>query len=205
MNLTKLFYAEKSFLEQFPGGFKNEEMKDIGKKHKFGKICDYAHEVLSKDALRFKKDSVKNISKFISKTSMVSVFEKMRFRDFIKEIDDHTEIEFVDSIYELIHGEQEVGFNSLVHLLKEYNLAKWPLISAYLAYYNPTYDIFIKPTTVKGILKTLEVTDITYNSKPTYEFYIAYRDFINNIKTMVDPSLSPSNAALSGFMMMTFL
>jgi len=67
MNLTKLFYAEKSFLEQFPGGFKNEEMKDIGKKHKFGKICDYAHEVLSKDALRFKKDSVKNISKFISK------------------------------------------------------------------------------------------------------------------------------------------
>ena len=134
---------------------------------------------------------------------MVSVFEKMRFRDFIKEIDDITQFELIDSIYELIHGNEERGFTNLVNLLRTYNLAKWPLVSAYLAYYRPNNDIFIKPTTVKRIIKYLELDEVVYNSKPTYEFYSGYRKIINSIKFEVDESLRPNNAAFSGFLMMT--
>lgn len=202
MNLKELYTAEKFFLQQFPKGFQSEEMTDIRRKHKFDKVVTFAQEILSEASLRKKKESIANISKFISKASMVSVFEKMRFRDFIKEIDDTTEFELLDAIYDLIHGDEEVGFKNLVYLLDFYKLAKWPLVSAYLAYYRPNNDIFVKPTTVKRILKYLEVEDIKYHSKPTYEFYKAYRTFINTIKYEVDSSIRPSNAAFSGFLMM---
>ncbi len=202
MNLNELYTAEKYFLKQFPNGFKDEQMKEISKKHKFSKTVEYAQTVLSKDALRNKKDSITNIAKFVSKTSMVSVFEKMRFRDFLKEIDDETQFEFIDSIYDLIFGNEERGFSNLVNLLSMYNLAKWPLVSVYLAYYNPRKDVFVKPTTVKRIIKYLEIENIKYNSKPTYDFYKEYRKIINEIKLKVDERLSPSNAAFSGFLMM---
>lgn len=203
MNLKELHTAENFFLKQFPEGFKSEGIHDIKKKHKFNKVMDYAQLILSKKELKHKKNSIVNITKFISKASMVSVFEKMRFRDFVKEIDDLTQFELVDSIYELIHGNEERGFNSLVNILRTYNLAKWPLVSAYLAYYRPQNDIFVKPTTVKRIIKYLELDTVVYNSKPTYEFYNEYRKIINIIKFEVDESLRPSNAAFSGFLMMT--
>ncbi len=202
MNLKELHTAENFFLKQFPKGFKSEEMHDIRKKHKFDKVVAFAQEILSKEELKHIRNSTINITKFISKASMVSVFEKMRFRDFAKEMDDITQFEFVDSIYELIHGNEEKGFNSLVNILRTYNLAKWPLVSAYLAYYRPDNEIFIKPTTVKRIIKYLELEEVVYNSKPTYEFYVAYRKIINIIKLEVDESLRPNNAAFSGFLMM---
>lgn len=202
MNLNELYTAEKFFLKQFPQAFSDENIKQISRKHKFGKTVEYAHTVLSKEALRHKKDSITNIAKFISKASMVSVFEKIRFRDFLKEIDDETQFEFIDSIYDLIHGNEERGFNNLVNVLRTYNLAKWPLVSVYLAYYRPKKDVFVKPTTVKRIIKYLEIENIKYNSKPTYDFYKEYRAIINEIKHKVDERLSPSNAAFSGFLMM---
>jgi hypothetical protein len=43
---------------------------------------------------------------------------------------------------------------------------------------------------------------LVYKPTPTWDFYTAYRDLINHAKTQVDSSLSPSNAAFSGFLMM---
>jgi len=203
MNLKELHTAENFFFRQFPEGFESEEMNDIKRKHKFDKAVDFAHLILSKKELKQIKNSMTNIMKFVSRSSMVSVFEKMRFRDFVKEMDDITQFELVDAIYELIHGNEEVGFNKLVNILRIYNLAKWPLVSVYLAYYRPKKDVFVKPTTVKRIIKYLELDTVVYNSKPTYEFYSGYRKVINTIKLEVDESLRTSNAAFSGFLMMT--
>lgn len=203
MNLKELYTAEKFFLMKYPKGFNSEEIMDIGKKHKFGKTVEFSQKILSSEELIHKKNSIINITKFISKASMVSVFEKMRFRDFLKEMDDVTQFEFIDAINELVHGNEENGFKQLVNVLSTYNLAKWPLVSAYLAYYRPNYDIFVKPTTVKRIIKALEIDSIVYNSKPSYDFYRKYRDIINEIKLEVNESLRPSNAAFSGFLMMT--
>ncbi|MBU1020487.1 MAG: hypothetical protein KJ847_04670 [Firmicutes bacterium] len=203
MRVDRLVNAEKQFLSMYPEGFRSELMEEMRKKHNFDKIVDFCHASFSKENLKNKKMSIENISRFVSKSSMVSVFEKMRFRDFIKEMDDVTQFEIVDAVRELIHTNEESGFNKLVNILGTYNLAKWPLITVYLAYYNPTKDVFVKPNTVKMILRVLEINEVKYHSKPTYDFYVKYRKIINEMKVLVYPSLSPSNAAFSGFLMMT--
>lgn len=71
------------------------------------------------------------------------------------------------------------------------------------AYFKPNDNVFIKPTTVKNIIKYFEIVSITYNAKPTYDFYNTFRDIINEMKMNVEPSLYPSNAAFTGFLMMT--
>jgi hypothetical protein len=43
---------------------------------------------------------------------------------------------------------------------------------------------------------------LEYKPLPTWAFYLGYRDLINTAKQQVDSSLSPSNAAFSGFLMM---
>lgn len=108
----------------------------------------------------------------------------------------------VEAVKELMHGDEEKGFNQLTTLLKPYKLAKWTLVSVFLAYYRPTYDVFLKPTTVKGVINTFELEGLKYSPTPTYEFYVKYRDAINEMKTKVDGSLSPNNPAFSGFLMM---
>jgi len=203
MNIEVLKEAEKTFRLQFPQGFESENIKDIRRKHKFGSVVKFAQEVFTEDAFKHKKQTIDNISRFVSKASMVSVFEKIKFRNFIKEIDDDLQFELLDSIYDLIHVNEKRGFTNLVQLLATYNLAKWPLITCYLAYINPKKDIFVKPTTVKMILKKLEINHITYSPRPTYEFYKEYRKVINEMKKHVDKRLRPSNAAFSGFLMMS--
>ena len=63
--------------------------------------------------------------------------------------------------------------------------------------------MFVKPTTTKGVIKTFELDDLVYHPRPTYDFYVRYRDAIDEMKSHVDASLSPNNAAFTGFLMMT--
>ncbi|MFT5692431.1 MAG: hypothetical protein ACI92E_001765, partial [Oceanicoccus sp.] len=95
------------------------------------------------------------------------------------------------------------GFEAMVDLLKTAKLAKWSLVTIIPAYYAPNKEVFVKPTTAKNILNYFEITDPVYKPAPTWDFYKKYRTLINEAKTKVDKSLSPSNAAFSGFLMMT--
>ena len=63
-------------------------------------------------------------------------------------------------------------------------------------------EVFVKPTTAKGIVKGLEV-DLHYQARPTWTFYDGYRKLIVDVRKQVSPTLSPSNAALTGFLMMS--
>ena len=62
---------------------------------------------------------------------------------------------------------------------------------------------FVKPTTTKNVIRQFEVEDLVYRPQPTWQFYDAYRDLIAEMKALTDPSLSPNNAAFTGFLMMT--
>lgn len=203
MNKQKLKEIEHEFLLQYPDGFETPELKEMGKKHKLDKQITYIHKVCSREYLNQGLSIFYDVMKVVTNSSMVSVFEKVKFRDFTKEIDDHEKHELLGSIFELIHGNEEEGFGRLVSLLSFYKLAKWPLISVWLAYYDVNYQVFIKPTTVKKIIKHLEPKEITYSSKPTYEFYSKYREFINALKKQVDDRLKVNNPAFSAIFMMT--
>lgn len=204
MNKKRLKRLEKLFLETYPDGFFDPKMRKISKKHNLGKLVDYIHEVCSQENLQKGANAFPDVVKVISKSSMVSVFEKMRFRDFCSELDEIERIEFIDAISELIHGNEKLGFNRLVRILAPYKLDKWTLITCWRAYYNASYDVFVKPTTVKKIIDHLELEDCVYSPKVTYGFYRKYRIQINKMKELIkEESLKPSNPAFSGFLMMT--
>lgn len=203
MNIAKLIEAEAEFFFIYPDGFESPEIKEIGKKHKMDKMVDLAHETLKPEFLKDIDTAIENIIKIASRSSMVSVFEKTKFRDGLRALSSEEKAELVAALGELLHGDEEKGFNGLVDILSVYKLAKWPLITVYRCYYYPDTDLLFKPTTVKNIIKKYELEDLVYRPAPSYEFFVGYRDAINSMKQLVSPLLSPYNAAFSGFLIMT--
>jgi len=203
MNIVNLQLAEKRFFDTYPGGFDNPELIEIGKRHKMKPRMEFCQTNFALDKFSNPHLIVENMVKAISRSSMVSLFEKPKFRDYVKTFDEMNTIALSESLKELLHGDQQAGFELMVEILAEAKLAKWTLITIIPTYFNPTFEVFVKPTTVKSIIKNLELDDIQYKPTPTYEFYAKYRDYINEMKKHVDESLSTSNAQLSGFLMMS--
>lgn len=203
MNTKRLKEAEKKFLKRYPGGFAHPEMEKIAEKHKPEKMTELAQESYAKDKFSDPDEIVKSMIRIVTRSSMVSVFEKPRFRDFAKGLDTTGKKKLALALKELIHGKEADGFESLVAILKKRKLAKWPLVTVHLAYYRPNKEVFVKPTTAKGIISHFEVQGLEYNPTPTYAFYKKYRSLINKMKKEVDASLSKGNAAFCGFLMMS--
>jgi hypothetical protein len=194
---------EGDFLMSYPKGFNDPEMIEIGKKHKMDKMVEMSREMFTKTACSNIHVTADNMVKVISRSSMVSMFEKPKFRDFVKQLNENDKAFLVESLSQLLHGKQQLGFEGMVDILKTEKLAKWSLVTIIPAYYSPNKEVFVKPTTAKNVLKHFEVIDPVYKPTPTWDFYSKYRNLINDAKSKVDKNLSPSNAAFSGFLMMS--
>lgn len=202
MNKNALKAAQKKFLKQYPGGFNHEDMVEIGKKHKMNELEVFAKKSFSKKSFEDSDEIVENAIRLVSRSTMVSVFEKPKFRDFARKLKGQDKKEFVQSLYEILHGKQKSGFQTFVLLLKEHNMAKWPVVTCIPAYYRPQKEIFIKPTTVKLIINKIEL-DLIYKPAPTWEFYSKLRKYTKEMKEHSDKSLYPNNPAYFGFLMMS--
>ena len=203
MNLEKLKLAEQAFLSKYPGGFNDPAMLQITKRHRMDKQVAFAQESFSKDCYSHVDQTVENMVKAVSRSSMVSMFEKPKFRDFVARLDRPQRGYMVDSLIEFLHGDQQAGFEALVDLLSSEKIAKWSLLTIIPTYYAPSKEVFVKPTTAKGVIKHFEVEDLVYKPAATWQFYTGYRSLINRTKKKVDKRLSPSNAAFTGFLMMS--
>ena len=202
MNITKLKAAEKDFFTKYPEGFQSPEMKEISKKHRVEKMVALAQSSFNPESLGNIEEACENMIKLVTRSSMVSLFEKPKFRDAVRAMNSDEQQVLVTGLGELLHGDEEKGFNQLVELLAQYKLAKWTLITVFRCYYYPQTDLLYKPTTVKNVIKTYEL-NLMYKPRPTYEFFTKYRQAINSMKQQVHPSLAPNNAAFSGFLMIT--
>jgi len=203
MNLEKLLLAEANFLQQYPGGFDHPDMIAIGKKHRVDKMSEFASVALAKNQFRDQGIVLDNLIKLVSRSSMVSMFEKPKFRDFVNALDLNDRKALAGGFKRMLHGKQESGFNQVLDLLVDGRVARWSLITICLVYFRPQTEVFVKPTTAKGIIRKLELQHLIYNPRPSWAFYEAFRDTINEMKTRVHPSLSPNNAAFTGFLMMS--
>ncbi len=203
LDQKKLKQLQANFLMQYPKGFADPEMEKIGKKHRMDKMVDMAKECFSKTACSNVHVTADNMVKIISRSSMVSMFEKPKFRDFVKSLNEDEKAFMVNALSEMLHGKQRAGFEALVDFLKMAKLAKWSLVTIIPAYYKPTKEVFVKPTTAKSVVNYFDIDNLVYKPTPTWEFYSGYRKLINEGKKQVDKNLSPSNAAFSGFLMMT--
>ena len=203
MNLKKLKLAEEAFFNRYPGGFDNPEMIEIGKKHKMDKMIEFAQDGFVKRNFKLPDLIVENIIKVISRSSMVSVFEKPKFRDFVHSLPPKDKKLLASGLEELLHGNEQKGFDTMLEILKSGKLAKWSLMTICQTYYRPQVEVFVKPTTAKGVIDYFEVENIQYKPTPSWAFYDEYRAMINEMKSKVDLSLSPYNAAFSGFLMIS--
>lgn len=203
MNLEKLKQAEFWFLNRYPGGFLDPEMAAIGKKHKMEKMIALTQESFAKKNFRDTSDIIDNMIKIISRSSMVSVFEKPKFRDFANGLEPKQRNALVAGLKEQLHGDEQKGFEKILDILKIGKMAKWTLISICPVYFRPQDEVFVKPTTAKGIIAQFELESLLYRPQPYWEFYKEFRSVINDMKTRVDPSLSVNSAAFTGFLMMS--
>ncbi len=191
-------------MSRYPDGFADPEMVKIGKRHPMQKMTALTRECFSAKASKNIQQYADDMAKVVGRSSMVSMFEKPKFRDFVKRLAPGELSFMVQAMHNFLHGSnQQAGFEALIELLKTEKLAKWSLVSIIPAYFAPNDEVFVKPTTAKNIIEYFEVSGLVYKPLPTWAFYSAYRDLINEAKTKVDSSLSPSNAAFSGFLMMT--
>jgi len=204
MNLKKLKEAEAAVLDRYPGGFNNQEIIAIRtKRHNVDTLIAFAQESFIRDNFRFPALIVQSLVKLIGRSSIISRYEKPRFRDFVQSLPAQEQNLLTRSLEEYLHGEEEQGFEAILELLGRGQLAKWPLMTACPAYVYPQRDVLIKPTTVKTIIAYFEVGSLEYRPRPTWDFYQAYRSTIQEMKSYVDASLAPSNIAFSWFLLLS--
>ena len=201
MNINKLKIAEAHFLQSYPDGFADAGLVEIGKRHRMDKMTVFAKEVFAKKSFDKPFEFLDNLVKLVSRSSMVSLFEKPKFRDMVNDLNSEDRERLVASYKKLFHGNQKKGLTEVVEFLAERKMAKWSLVTIGLVYYRPQKEVFVKPTTAKNIVQKLEL-DLEYKPRPSWEFYEGYRDSILEMKSLVNPSLAPNNAALTGFLMM---
>ena len=204
MNIKKLKQAEAEFLARYPEGFDDPAMAPIKKKHNVDKLTEFAQANLTRTHFNRPEHICDTLVRIISRSSMVSMFEKPKFRDFVRSLNNHEKEHLAFAFEKRLYGRSKrAGFEETLGMLSHHKIAKWPIISAVPFYFAPKKEAFVKPTTAKGIIAYLEIDDMHYKPGPSWEFYSAYVKLLSQVKKEVHPSISPNYAALSGFLMST--
>ena len=204
MNIAKLQQAERAFLDRYPGGFDNLEIAAIRKKkHNVDKMIAFTQESFAKRNFKLPALIVETMVKVIGRSSVISVFEKARFRDFAVSLPPQDKKFLTKGLEELLHGDEQAGFEAILDLLRSHKLGKWSLMTICQTYYHPQKDVLVKPNTVKAIIQYFELTHLQYKPTPTWAFYDSYRSTIHEMKSNVDSSLFPTNAAFSWFLLLS--
>ncbi len=204
MNLRKLHEAEQSFLMRYPDGFADPQMQAVRKKHNVDTLVEFTQANLTRTTCLNPMHVSDILIKIVSRSSMVSRFEKPPFKRFVDALDNNAREALAYAIEQRLFGRKQKGFELLVDMLARHKLAKWALVSVVPFYFAPRKEAFVKPTTAKGVIKLLEVDDLQYSATPTWAYYKGYRDLLTQVRKEIDPALSPNTAALSGFLMMQF-
>ena len=203
MNTKKLKQAEEAFYAIYPQGFDSPEMIKIGRKHSMDKIVPFVQDVFSKEKINDVEETAENMVRLVSRSSMVSLFEKPKFRDAVRGMDMMEKTQLTHALNMLLYGDEEKGFNLMLEVLTRHQLAKWTLITVFRCYFYPETDLLFKPTTVKKVIDVFELDGLVYKPQPSYDFFVKYRAAINEMKMHVDENFRRSNAAFSGFLMMS--
>jgi len=202
MNLEKLKEAEAEFFAHYPKGFEDEALLPVVKRHNTAKIGESVRELFAEGAFGHPEEVCDNFAKIVSRSSLVSLFEKPRVRDMVKQMSPEQKDMLSIALYELLHGDKKEGFEGLVEVLSFYKLAKWPIVTLIPYYYDRNKAFFIKPTTTKNIIRYFEIEGVEYKPLPTYTFYERYTKELKEMKKRVDSSLGNDNAGFTGFLMM---
>jgi hypothetical protein len=178
-------------------------MAVIGKKHNMNRMIEQVQESFAKPKFKDSHAIVEDMARYIGRSSMVSMFEKPKYRDFVRSLNSVEQEALASGLKNQLHGDQQLGFEMVLSVLQSRKLAKWSLISILPVYFHPLDEVFVKPTTAKGVISHFELEGLEYKPQPSWGFYETYRRHILSMKKKVRQSLSPNNAAFTGFLMMS--
>jgi len=202
MNLQKLKEAEANFFAFYPKGFEDEGLLPIIKRHNTEGIGKQVRELFAPERFRNSDEICDSFAKIVSKSSLISLFEKPKVRDMVKQMSMEQRDMLAIGLYELLHADKEKGFGILADVLSVYKLAKWSIVTLIPYYYTRDEAFFIKPTTTKDIIKFFGLQGLVYKPRPTYEFYTKYTKLLEEMKSQVSPLIGADNAGFTGFLMM---
>ena len=202
-------YLDDLFLLRFPQGFADEEFKNSAKRHrtsdKILAIIKNDFDVASlqrEDTYQINKN-IALILKIVTMSSMISVFEKVAFRNYLADSKIHET--FLQALYDLITKKDHESFDNFVCVLnlrkRETNkrVATWPLVTFFLLYFDEYHEIFIKPNTIKRLIKLLEF-DVEYVSYPNYETYQKIKEMVETYKKQSNLVKGQSNIMVQAVM-----
>lgn len=202
LNMLRVKEAEAAFLARFPEGFHDSGLARIRKSHNVDRLAELTKAEITPATLGRPLAFAEALVKIVGRSSMVSRFEKPPFKDFIGSLDSNGKRRLAAAYEKRLFGRRKrQGFEEIVEMLAFYKLARWSIVSALPFYFSPEKEVFVKPTTAKKIVARLEVEDLHYHARPSWGFYDGYRKLILEVKKHVDPSLTPNNAAITGFLM----
>ena len=155
-NLDKLKEAEATFLQVYPDGFADPAIEAIRKKHNVDQLVRFTQEHVTRANCNRPHFLADTLVKIVGRSSMISIFEKPRFRDFIRALDPDEKEALARAVEQRLFGRKRQGFEAIVDMLAHHKIAKWAVISAVPFYFAPRREAFVKPTTAKRIVKLLE-------------------------------------------------
>ena len=110
MNREKLREAEERFLAICPLGFWDPAMLSLGKKHKMAQMVPLAQESFAEEKFSDLLTVAENLVKIVSRSSMVSIFEKPKFREGVFAMDSQQLQALANGLRGFLHGnQQEIG------------------------------------------------------------------------------------------------
>lgn len=172
---------DNDFLLRFPDGLQDAAWQALAKKHRsVDSVIQLCQQGLTAERLQQAiasqryADITETCRQIIGRSTTVSTFEKMAFRNYLGFRDVHAA--FVAALYHLLHQFGPDSFADFVEVLQlcrndgNANPAKWPVVTCFLAYSQPDRHVCIKPTTIKKVAARLDV-DIAYRPLPNYDTY----------------------------------
>ena len=202
MYKKKLEELKAHFYELYPNGFDDAALIAVKKRHNIPKMGELVHEMFHKDNFKDVDLICQNYATVVSRSSLVSLFEKPKVKDMVKSFNMMQKDIFSIALYELLFGDKEDGFESLVDFLADFGLAKWSLVSLIPYYYYRDEEFFIKPTTTKNIIQYFDIKNVVYKPRPNYTFYREYKKILEKMKKIAKLGVD-DNAAFTGFLMLS--
>lgn len=187
MNREKLREAEASFLQIYPRGFADPAIQPLRRKHNVDRLVAFTQENLTRASCNRPEFVAEMLLRIISRSSMVSRFEKPRFREFIGSLGSEDKRALAYAVEQRLFGRKQKGFEAVLDMLLHHGIARWAVISAVPFYFAPRREVFVKPTTAKGILAFLEVDSPRYHATPSWAFYRGFRDLLTEVRKLVSP------------------
>jgi len=183
--------CRRRFLGFFPRGFVDPKYLAWERNYK-AEAHDEWQRVLGRNNFRSLLKSKKYIeiasaaAKIESRTNLLFSFEKMAFRDAVREIKGARI--FAEGLYELLYGggSEANKFDAWCQVIaslprKQTRVLTHPVVTIFPFIAAPDRHIFLKPNTTRAAARDYGF-NLNYNPRPSWEVYSSLLDFTETIR-----------------------